>query len=252
MFRAHIPRCTHIKTNGTHCGSPALRGRRFGYFHKNWREQRVRLNTKRRANTSITLPVLEDADSIQVALMPVLRLILAGQIDTKMAGLVLYGLQTASLNLRQMQLDPFKKERIVVHPEWVPNTGVGDDEEEESEDEEDLDSVDESDEEDVGEETITASPQAEENDGDRSTNREARRKQKSAHAPPTRRSRRHSAAKRSRTRCTDPYEDDDGDVDDAPLDQNAVRALRYVAAADRRARKEAADARWQEPRRRRR
>jgi hypothetical protein len=71
------------KTNGTQCGSPALRGRRYCYVHKNWREQRVRLNAKHTAHASITLPVLEDADSIQVALMQVLRLILAGRSTPK-------------------------------------------------------------------------------------------------------------------------------------------------------------------------
>lgn len=121
FYSVHIPRCTHIKTNGTQCGSPALRGRRFCYFHKNWREQRVRLNAKRTGRASITLPVLEDADSIQV-----LRLILAGQIDSKIAGLLLYGLQTASLNLRSMQLDPVIKTDVVVNPAWVRQTGVGD------------------------------------------------------------------------------------------------------------------------------
>jgi hypothetical protein len=126
FYSVHIPRCTHIKTNGTQCGSPALRGRRFCYFHKNWREQRVQLNAKHSACASITLPVLEDADSIQVALMQVLRLILAGQVDPKMAGLLLYGLQTASLNLRSMRLDPVIKTDVVVNPEWVRQTGVGD------------------------------------------------------------------------------------------------------------------------------
>jgi hypothetical protein len=146
FYSVHIPRCTHIKTNGTQCGSPALRGRRFCYFHKNWREQRVRLNAKRTGRTSITLPVLEDADSIQVALMQVLRLILAGQIETKMAGLLLYGLQTASLNLRSMQLDPVIKTDVVVNPAWVRQTGVGD----QAWCEEDFDAEAEDEEEDEG------------------------------------------------------------------------------------------------------
>jgi len=33
---SNIARCEHIKTNGTQCGSPALRGKHFCYFHKRW------------------------------------------------------------------------------------------------------------------------------------------------------------------------------------------------------------------------
>jgi hypothetical protein len=154
-YTVRIPRCTHIKTNGTQCGSPALRGRRFCFFHKNWRGQRIQLNAKPASNGTITLPVLEDADSIQVALMQVMRLILAGQIESKTAGLLLYGLQTASVNLRQMKLDPYMKEEIVVNPEWTRVTSLGerawseaDFEEQEEEDDEDSDDNDQSDTED--------------------------------------------------------------------------------------------------------
>lgn len=164
FYSVHIPRCTHIKTNGTQCGPPALRGRRFCYFHKNWREQRVQLNAKHSACASITLPVLEDADSIQVALMQVLRLILAGQVDPKMAGLLLYGLQTASLNLRSMRLDPVIKTDVVVNPEWVRQTGVGD----QAWCEEDFDDETEDEEEDEGnvEEDVGSEYECAEDDGE--------------------------------------------------------------------------------------
>src|SRR5258707_13406701 len=73
------------------------------------------------------MPVLEDADSVQVALMQVMRLILAGQLEPKIAGLLLYALQTASLNLRQMKLEPRDRESVVIDPEAVAENGVGDD-----------------------------------------------------------------------------------------------------------------------------
>jgi hypothetical protein len=144
-YRIHIPRCTHIKTNGTHCGSPALRGRRFCFFHKNWQGQRIQLNAKLPDNSSFTLPVLEDVNSIQVALMQVLRLILSGQLDSRIAGLLLYGLQTASLNLRQMKLEPWKHESVIVDPrtaadnELDENLWHEDDFEEEEEEEQEED-----------------------------------------------------------------------------------------------------------------
>ena len=71
------------------------------------------------------MPVLEDADSLQVAFMQIVRLILAGQLDPKTAGLLLYALQTASLNLRYMQLQPKRRETVVIGPNAVDNTGVG-------------------------------------------------------------------------------------------------------------------------------
>jgi hypothetical protein len=140
LYDVHIPRCTHIKTNGTQCGSPALRGRRFCFFHKNWQGQRIQLNAQPAAPLSFTMPVLEDADSVQVALMQVMRLILGGQLDPKIAGLLLYALQTASLNLRQMRLEPSHLESVVIDPRAVADNGVGDDawcEEEFAEEEED-------------------------------------------------------------------------------------------------------------------
>jgi hypothetical protein len=140
LYDVHIPRCTHIKTNGTQCGSPAIRGRRFCFFHKNWQGQRIQLNALPATPLSFTMPVLEDADSVQVALMQVMRLILAGQLDPKIAGLLLYALQTASLNLRQMRLEPSHLESVVIDPRAVADNGVGDDawcEEEFAEEEQD-------------------------------------------------------------------------------------------------------------------
>jgi hypothetical protein len=35
--------CQYVKTDGIVCGSPALRERRFCYFHQEWHNQRIRL-----------------------------------------------------------------------------------------------------------------------------------------------------------------------------------------------------------------
>jgi hypothetical protein len=48
----------------------------------------------------LQLPTLEDANSIQMALMQVMEALLRDQIDNKLAGLLLYGLQIASSNLQ--------------------------------------------------------------------------------------------------------------------------------------------------------
>ena len=119
-------RCQHIKVNGTQCGSPALRRNRFCYFHKLHHEERIVLNADRaRAarprKVAIDLPVLEDAESIQVALSQVMRLIISGQIDSKTAGLLLYALQTASANLSRTRFQPNHHD-VILDPRAVGET----------------------------------------------------------------------------------------------------------------------------------
>src|SRR5579864_3561665 len=129
LYTASIPRCEHIKINGTQCGSPALRRNHFCYFHKRYRETRIVLNANRarRGRAALDLPVLEDANSVQVSLMQVMRLILSGQIDPKTAGLLLYALQTASSNLGRINFEPIIRTRVVIDPSTVDETPLGED-----------------------------------------------------------------------------------------------------------------------------
>jgi hypothetical protein len=145
LYPASIPRGEHLKVNGTQCGSPALRRNHFCYFHKRWQETRIVLNANRarRGRAALDLPVLEDANSIQVSLMQVMRLILSGQLDPKTAGLLLYALQTASSNLGRTNFEPVIKTRVVIDPRTVDQTPLGEDpwceedfEEEENEEDE--------------------------------------------------------------------------------------------------------------------
>ena len=128
MYSSNIPRCQHIKVNGTQCGSPAVRDRRFCFFHKKWHDQRIVINSAqaRQSPPTLDLPVLEDANSIQVALMQVMRLLISHQIDHKTAGLLLYALQTASFNLRRTDFEPVVKTKIVIDPTRVDETALGD------------------------------------------------------------------------------------------------------------------------------
>ena len=101
-------RCQHLKINGTQCGSPALRRHRFCYFHKRFQDERIQLSADRarRGVATFELPILEDANSIQIALMQVMRLLVSGQLDQKTASLLLYALQPASTNLRMTKFSP--------------------------------------------------------------------------------------------------------------------------------------------------
>jgi hypothetical protein len=72
VYPPTIARCQHIKVNGVQCGSLALKNRKLCHFHQRWQQGRIQLNANhaRRSRYSLDLPILEDANSIQVALMP--------------------------------------------------------------------------------------------------------------------------------------------------------------------------------------
>jgi|GEM_PF-1934018 len=126
-FYPNIRRCQHIKVNGTQCGSPALTRHKFCFFHQRWRESSIKLSAGRpRSTPNFQLPVLDDANSVQVALMQVVGMILSGELEAKRAGLLLYALQTASANLRAANFEP-EVHAVVVHPEWVKDTPLGED-----------------------------------------------------------------------------------------------------------------------------
>ena len=121
-FTATVPRCQHIKVNGVQCGCPALRQKKYCYFHHTWREKtNPRSNHRRRAQrpdngkTPFILPPLEDANAIQMAIMEVLYQLADGRIDAKHAGLMLYALQTASANLKHLSFEP-EWNKVVVNP----------------------------------------------------------------------------------------------------------------------------------------
>src|SRR5882724_2752558 len=118
-------RCQHLKINGTQCGSPALRRNRFCYFHKRFQDERIQLSADRarRGVATFELPILEDANSIQIALMQVMRLLVSGQLDHKTASLLLYALQTASTNLRMTRFAPSTND-VILDVRDVAQTGL--------------------------------------------------------------------------------------------------------------------------------
>jgi hypothetical protein len=119
-------RCQYLKVNGTQCGSPALRRNRFCFFHKRHHEERIQLHTdraRRSRRVTVDLPALEDANSVQVSIMQILRLTLSGQLDSKTAGLALYALQIASSNLSRTTFTPFRHD-VVLDPRTVDQTAL--------------------------------------------------------------------------------------------------------------------------------
>ena len=103
--------CRHIFTDGRRCGSPAIRGPQgadnFCYYHHNSRRPVQHAPTRRRRQSRFALPNPEDRSAIQQGLGQVLQKIASNEIDPRRAGLLLYGLQIASLNLPRS--DPRQK-----------------------------------------------------------------------------------------------------------------------------------------------
>src|ERR1700735_2237910 len=90
--------CRHIFTDGHRCGSPCLRQEDFCYYHHTTRRP-VHDPRTREDRYAFDLPMPEDRAAIQLAIGQILLRIAHNQIDSKRAGLLLYGLQIASTNL---------------------------------------------------------------------------------------------------------------------------------------------------------
>jgi hypothetical protein len=106
--------CRHIFTDGRRCASPTLRSpaghEPFCYYHHTTRgaasmthrEPAPPGSSSRRATFTLPNPGdLSERSGIQLAIGEVLRRIASDEIDPRRAGLLLYGLQIASLNLKR-------------------------------------------------------------------------------------------------------------------------------------------------------
>ena len=79
-----IPQCTHLKPDGRRCGSPALRGKPLCYFH-----------ARPRPRPRPVIPDVPDPTDHRAVLQWVMRGLMAGTLDTKAAGQIIYGVQMA-------------------------------------------------------------------------------------------------------------------------------------------------------------
>ena len=108
MGTATVPLCQHWMDNTTRCGSPAMRGTRYCYSHRLTPARGARKNAERARQRWFESVPLEDAASVQRALMQAMTRLLSGTIDHKRAGQILHKLQTASVNLKTAGLGPGK------------------------------------------------------------------------------------------------------------------------------------------------
>ena len=111
MKTATVPLCQHWMDNTTRCGSPAMRGTQYCYSHHRELARAARKTAERTRQRWFESAPLEDAASVQRALMQVMTRLLSGNIGHKQAGQILDKLQTASLNLKSAGARPQKGER---------------------------------------------------------------------------------------------------------------------------------------------
>lgn len=100
--------CAHILTNGQVCNAIPMRDSNFCYWHhkaraRHRRHERIGGPIATEANSGLELPLLEDANSVQISIQEIMQAILDRRIDSKRAGLLLYSLQLASSNIRNLK-----------------------------------------------------------------------------------------------------------------------------------------------------
>ena len=104
--------CRHIKTNGLQCKGAALAGGIWCYFHHRLHQRHSAFRPTQATRgylipgQHIELTALEDRESVQVALSVVINALATGQLDPRRAIALLYGLQLASNNARNLRTEP--------------------------------------------------------------------------------------------------------------------------------------------------
>ena len=102
------PRCQHIKANGVRCASPAMRELPFCFFHEKFYNPPY----------DDSFPPLEDANSVQCAILQVLNLLKTKSITPLEARVMLYGLKAASINSRRTTFEPIMQAQVTEYPSF--------------------------------------------------------------------------------------------------------------------------------------
>src|ERR1700724_362944 len=93
--------CTHIKITGQQCGSPALRGEFFCYFHT-----RGIKGVQHRVDMQLeSMALLEDCEAIQFSIMHVVDGLVKATLDHTRARLIIQALRIAARNAKKVRFD---------------------------------------------------------------------------------------------------------------------------------------------------
>ena len=128
--------CRHVKEDGAYCGSPALRDRKYCYYHLAQRGRRLRRARALRDNVPYRLEIqsLDNPYAIRNALTDIAQALAAGQLDARVAGKLLYAIQqvsSANRRIEQMEAAAAAKEsnsddrpRLQEYPEFEQQFGI--------------------------------------------------------------------------------------------------------------------------------
>jgi len=98
------PTCRHVKEDGAYCGSPALQRSKYCHYHLQHRVRRLRRARALRDNLPYRME-LEPLDSLYATRSAVSQIVQAlgsGQLDQRVAGKMLYGIQLATTLTRRI------------------------------------------------------------------------------------------------------------------------------------------------------
>ena len=96
------PRCEYAKSSGQLCRAPKVRGQKYCCMH---------LAMEAARPTKFSLPALEDANSIQVALTKTAQGLVDGTLEEKVATKLAYVLQVAMSNVGNVNFEPAEEEQ---------------------------------------------------------------------------------------------------------------------------------------------
>ena len=106
--------CTHIKVRGVQCGSPAVRGEQFCYFH-----QRMFRGVPTPPGSRLhPVALLESDEAIQASIMEVVNALARNTIDLKRADLILKALWIAVKNSRRSRFDIWANRMVTEIPDY--------------------------------------------------------------------------------------------------------------------------------------
>src|SRR4051812_4972084 len=96
--------CAHIRITGETCGCYALTDSEYCYWHLRGRNAQTNApRDRRRKRNTFILPLLEDANSIQLAIQMVLQALANRTIERAAAATFLYGIQVAAINVKSLK-----------------------------------------------------------------------------------------------------------------------------------------------------
>jgi hypothetical protein len=97
--------CRHVQAEGSYCGSPALRDRKYCYYHLMERGRRLRRARALRDDLPYRLEIhsLDNLYAVRAALTDIAQALAAAQLEPRTAGKLLYAIQQVTATNRRIE-----------------------------------------------------------------------------------------------------------------------------------------------------